>query len=59
MQFTVKLGVSISRSPNRKMVGGFRVICQNVGFFDYFKGIHGSLNFTMYVNGTDFASFII
>ena len=58
MQFAVKLEVFISRGPNRKMVGEFRVICRNGGL-DYFGGIHGFLVFTIYANGANFVSFII
>ena len=41
------------------MVGEFHVICQIAAFFDYFGGIHGILDYIMYVNGVDFVSFII
>ena len=59
MQFTVKFGVSISRSSNQKMVGEFHVILPKHGLFDYLGGIHGFLTGTTDANGTDFASFII
>ena len=41
------------------MVGKFHLNLPKHGLFDYLGGIHGFLTGTMYVNGADFASFII
>ena len=58
-QFTMKFGASISRSSNRKMVGKFHVICQNMGFLTTKGGYMDVLTGTIDANGADFTSFII
>ena len=59
MQFAVIFEVSISRGPNREMVGEFHVICLNGGTLDIFGG--DTRDFWYIVNsanGVDFATFI-
>ena len=62
--FTVVIGelsefeVSISRGPNRKMVGEFRVICQNGGLLNTLGGYMNFWYIVNSANGADFATFI-
>ena len=50
--------VSISRGPNREMVGEFRVICQNGGTLDILGGYRDFWYIANSANGADFATFI-